>query len=69
MNYVVINSAKDIILDIIYIYKQSFCKGNILIIVCVTVEELRKSWTCSSCQVAAHTNMIECDGCALWYDW
>ncbi|KAJ7350130.1 hypothetical protein OS493_038331 [Desmophyllum pertusum] len=33
------------------------------------VEELRKSWTCSSCQVAAHTNMIECDGCALWYDW
>lgn len=35
----------------------------------MTVEQIRKSWTYSRCQVAAKTTMIECDGCALWYDW
>ncbi|CAH3179800.1 unnamed protein product [Porites lobata] len=35
----------------------------------VLAKELRKSWTCSNCKIAAHTNMIECDGCALWYNW
>ena len=43
--------------------------GEAFVYCCVAVSELRESWTCSGCHVAAHTNMVECDGCEMWYDW